>query len=128
MIQKGELRTGNYISWHNHIMKVDDLIKRDAICISPECMGGKGRRYVEYQQMCGIPITNEILEKCKGFDYIRLVGGYCNEHHVIYECNGYWEFHPFCTNDKDCRLKLNHVHQLQNLCFALTQQELSITL
>lgn len=75
-----------------------------------------------------IRLTEEWLEKFSfEFDQDYGMFGFFNKHHVVYKCDdGSFEFHPFCTNDKDCHIKLEYVHQLQNLCFALTGEELTL--
>lgn len=74
-----------------------------------------------------IPLTEEWLVKL-GFKWIEESQGYFDKNHAVYLwVIGVIEFHPFCTNDEDCQIEIKHVHQLQNLCFALTQNELEIT-
>jgi hypothetical protein len=66
-----------------------------------------------------IPLTEEWLEKF-GFEYSDLNGD-----------SGLWKIPPFQIYGKynqfiyDYRLDVNYVHQLQNLYFALTGQELN---
>lgn len=75
------------------------------------------------QQIKPIPLTEEWLLKF-GFDYVDIVGGWCNKNHCIYQLEEGWELHPFCTLDKCLQLKIKYIHQLQNLNFALTSEEL----
>ena len=72
-----------------------------------------------------IPLTEEWLVKF-GFDYVKEVMGYADSLHLICNHKEGFCFIPFCTNDKDCHIILKHVHQLQNLYFALTGEELKI--
>lgn len=75
-----------------------------------------------------IPLTEEILLKC-GFEYVEEVFSYCCKFHNIYISTiGEFIFAPFCTNDSDCLVKIKYLHQLQNLYFALTGQELEVNL
>lgn len=72
-----------------------------------------------------IPLTEEILLKC-GFEY--------NKHYDSYvkETDRASEFiiraKDFVMCDIDLIVKLKHLHQLQNLYFALTGEELNIEL
>src|SRR5690606_25206485 len=72
-----------------------------------------------------IPLTEEVLRKA-GFEFINEAGGFANEKHIIYWNGEWWSVHPFCTNDNDCVININSLHQLQNLYFALTGQELEV--
>lgn len=75
--------------------------------------------YEKYQEtMFPIPLTEEWLVKF-GFEYSDLNGD-----------SGLWKIPPFQIYGKcnqfiyDYRLDVNYVHQLQNLYFALTYEEL----
>lgn len=72
-----------------------------------------------------IPLTEDWLLKF-GFEFINEVCGYADRLHIIYQTKDAFIFHPFCTNDKYCQIEIKHVHQLQNLYFALTSEELTI--
>ena len=73
-----------------------------------------------------IPLTEEWLLKF-GFVVISEVGGYGLGLHLIYDSkNDFYDFIPFSTNDKDCYINIKHVHQLQNLYFSLTGEELTV--
>ena len=71
-------------------------------------------------------LTEEILLKC---GYIKEQYAYYDKFNQIYlSITGEWHFAPFCTNDADSLIKIKYLHQLQNLYFALTGQELEINL
>ena len=119
-----ELRIGNYVlkslksgQGRKIIDKigVQDLIRirEDIGCFNYEC----------------IPLTEEILLKC-GFDFgIKLqdfVKGKYQFVEIINTIDGYFSeegilYYGLIT-------KIKHLHQLQNLYFALTNQELKIEL
>lgn len=91
-------------------------------------IGNQSLRTAKPYEFEPVPLSPAILEAC-GFEYIDQVGGWCNKHHVIYGAD-HWMIHPFCTNDTDVHIKVEYLHQLQNICFALdpTGTELSINL
>jgi hypothetical protein len=88
-----------------------------------------GIEQIEYPHNCQpIPLTEDILLKC-GFEWVKEAFGYFDKLHAAYIWdNGDVEIHPFCTNDKDCWVKIKYLHQLQNLYFALTGEELNVEL
>lgn len=68
-----------------------------------------------------IPLTEEILLKC-GFDKVREYFTIYNEFDVFKDNKGYYT-HINCGN-----IYLNSLHQLQNLFYTLTGEELQINL
>ena len=79
---------------------------------------------IPYNEVEPIPLTEEWLIKF-GFEWIEELFAYADEnHYVIFMSSGLIELHPFCTNDGDCHIKVKYVHTLQNLIFALTNEEL----
>lgn len=79
-----------------------------------------------YDGFYGVPLTEEWLEKFD-FSFQQDYGlfGFFDKNHAVFKLeDGSFEFHPFCTNDRDCWIKIQYVHQLQNLSFALTGEEL----
>lgn len=74
-----------------------------------------------------IPLTEELLLKA-GFEWVSEMIGYADKLHcIIIDVEGY-AFLPFCTNDKDCEIKIKYLHDLQNLVFSMTKTELNINL
>lgn len=73
----------------------------------------------------GVPLDEGWLTRM-GFEFIEADGGYADKNHYIVLKNGDWTFMPFCTNDVDCYTSIFYVHQLQNITFALTGEELKI--
>lgn len=137
MIQANELRIGNYFKW----------ISTDEIEVVKDITGRKkypSVNNVNLTDAIGIPLTEDILLKCgfvpfnysdkeKGFIienekasksiYIRTyaepnISGFFNVFNRS-ECN--WQEIQFIS-------KVKYIHQLQNLYFAFTQQELNIKL
>ena len=111
MIQANELRIGNWfiVNWSNEKRKADWMDIRD---ISEGIIEGG---------TSPIPLTLEVLEKC-GFE-VSNIGNhifYKNGVIIFFE-NGKWGI------SCDSRCSLNYLHQLQNLYFALTGEELNYT-
>jgi hypothetical protein len=68
-----------------------------------------------------IPLTEEWLLKF-GFEWYGRITGWTINEHSINEKNGCFEF---CIN-KEFPVELKYVHQLQNIHFALTGEELTL--
>jgi hypothetical protein len=103
-MEENELRIGNWV-------------------LSPtqgEIQIENGWQIDEGEEVKPIPLTEEWLIKF-GFEYSDLNGD-----------SGLWKIPPFQIYGKynqfiyDYRLDVNYVHQLQNLYFALTGEELTI--
>jgi len=119
-----ELRIGNLIyDYNNRLITVIAIIKED--CYFIECNENHSKYLLE--DINPIPLTEDWLE-IFGFkyDYGRWEKEYYNEYVFEIEkipegcilsinCGEYTEGKPF-----------KHVHQLQNLYFALTGEELTI--
>jgi len=104
-----ELRIGNLFQW-SEIASMG--IGKDVIT--------KDNHYTYEDFKEPIPLTEEWLEKF-GFEYSDLNGD-----------SGLWKIPPFQIYGKynqfiyDYRLDVNYVHQLQNLFYCLTGEELII--
>lgn len=112
MLKETDLRIGNLVLDGHEIEKVNHrmiemLVKKEA-------------------EFDPIPLTEEGLIKF-GFEWCNEAAGYFDSLHAAYLMYPKIQFHPFCTNDKDCWIEIEHVHQLQNLYFALTGNELTLT-
>lgn len=112
-----ELRIGNYVRYLGGDTTVNvvsngfiSTLKSGAIAVG---------------QADPIPLTEKWLLSF-GFEWIDESFLYADERHCISERIGSFTFEPFCTTDSDCWISINHVHQLQNLYFALTGEELVI--
>jgi hypothetical protein len=105
-----ELRVGNLVSVDGKILPVTQIFEKGLNC---------GNVGVLYELVKPIPLTEEWLEGF-GFEYSDLNGD-----------SGLWKIPPFQIYGKynqfiyDYRLDVNYVHQLQNLYFALTGEELN---
>src|SRR5271155_3395213 len=138
MIDAKELRQGNWIEYsgNGEFRKVEGILK-DCIVLWDE--------RIEFKYISAIPLTPEILEKC-GFkkwgrdDYPRTITYEIeNKIHIFpsnYFCDfkGYGYIHYKLSDEinnenkgitESARFKFQHLHQLQNLFFALTGNELN---
>jgi hypothetical protein len=141
MIQPSELRIGNFVEYNGG----DDLLKINRITgVSLNSVVFKGiYPPIPLTVINPILLTPEILEKCtlkKGFgtiiysngketkEYhlsypIVLVGNVVNESYsVFYKYTCGWQ------NEDDFICEIEFLHQLQNLFFTLTNEELIINL
>lgn len=130
MLTPQELRLGNYVKVDNNIEKVF-VITEDHISIEDSLTC-----YVKYSGVYGIPLNEEILAKC-GFEKDSWMNpGFrknlfsCHDLHIKFnqttekwntgieylESTSWFDKHP------------QYLHQLQNLYFAITGNELEIKL
>jgi hypothetical protein len=117
-MKANELRIGNYVKLNGNTTQVDVVDYNQVIATE---WGLVELKYIE-----PIPLTEEWLIKF-GFEWIEELFAYADEnHYVIFMSSGLIELHPFCTNDEDCHIKVKYVHTLQNLIFALTNEELKL--
>lgn len=121
MIQTNELRIGN---WVKTIYNELDYI---AITEILDCVIHSNKtKCVSYSSLRPIPLTEEILLKC-GFEkkgstvYINIgsieIGTVANGKRFYIQ-----------ISSQNITLEIKYLHQLQNLYFALTNQELNIEL
>jgi hypothetical protein len=127
MIKANDLRIGNYIiNPFGAIITIDEIHKS----------GVKFKTTIYDLTHCKpIPLTEEILLKCE--NYNKKYGFSLNETTYLFfnESRGY--FYPYLTQDAEfsnlenkCVYleRIKYLHELQNLYFALTNQELNIEL
>lgn len=126
MIQVNELRIGNYIN-HNDGSQTDDIRRVSGIHkdgVESVIKGCKFATAIRHQSLVyAIPLTEEILLKC-GFQ--KYAPSIFNEDRYVL---GFVSL--IVTNSKDILfngIHIKHLHQLQNLYFALTGKELHIEL
>jgi predicted lipoprotein len=138
-MKSNELRLGNYIMYSDggEIGQVIEIDRYGQVAIDLDCELMDLRKYYS-----PVILTPEILEKC-GF----VVDGNFDNHSVDYhrlgsihlqmmnydghECYYTWRDNVIqdkLGDKKQHSLQVQHLHQLQNLYFALTQTELTIQL
>lgn len=116
------LRIGNYVKDPNHnVVKVDYFTSMGA---TKEELGVNGWNPYEFD-MIDIPITEEWLTDL-GFDEYLEGIYYCT---VTGECTmsiKIDDYQVLVGDDLDLTKTIKYVHQLQNLYFALTNEELTL--
>jgi hypothetical protein len=122
-MQANQLRIGNWvmIDPHNFPQQVCDVM---CDCVNTENVQG-----AHYGLMDAIPLTEEWLLK---FGFTRHHDDYYNDiifiKNVVNNYEFEWGVYPITLNSGvqiNNRTLLKHVHQLQNLYFALTGEELT---
>jgi len=107
-MKASELRIGNHVYNENkHIVEVNAT--RIMFCQDNKC---------NYEP---IPLTEELLLKCVDFKLEHLDTHFVTKGHTIWICNDMF----LCEKNG---FILKYLHQLQNLYFALTNNELNIEL
>ena len=139
MIDAKELRIGNYVTskqWGGvaKIQGIEETSEGYDIKVN-----GYVHHYIvgQYFDLIPIPLTKEILLKC-GFKKSRNIGCYDTDHDAFFfesdkisltidfilsSSNHYYESTPV-----DGAIPLKYLHQLQNLVFLVTGEELEINL
>jgi hypothetical protein len=132
MIKKEELRIGNMVQFDNlnkkypsvRIVKIKELIEKGAIVIDP--VGLDLSLFYDGDNLKPIPLTPEILERC---GFVKTIYGWdsVNTSFNFYQARKDSLLLP-CFKENVCgdnSFPIKHLHQLQNLFFALTGQELN---
>jgi hypothetical protein len=80
-----------------------------------------------FDEFEGIPLTEEWLLKF-GFDFYQNIGArkFMNFGNLIIETNAHKDIPVYYTEQRELICIIKYVHQLQNLYFALTGEELTI--
>jgi hypothetical protein len=135
MIKANELRIYNYVYdyyWCNtkrkycsDIIKLKKIANTCVVCCKDDAERKeeqKNRLVYRYDDIKPIPLTEELLLKCCGFEDVS-----------ERECDYKYEKEGVCITD--CfellwyeQTPLKYLHQIQNLYFALTGEELEINL
>lgn len=122
MIQANEIRIGNYIAdiWTpNGLFKVTEL-RKDKIFYG-NCFKAK------YDDIRPIPLTEDILIKAGFLQF----DSHCEDAKGVYEYYNYkYDIYDQILFVEEWRrvAKIGYLHQLQNLIFALTGEEIKIEL
>lgn len=122
-----ELMIGNYVYHKGKPLQITNVID---FCVNMEFgkYSGERNNEIDIDEISPILLTPELLKKC-GYEFVIEVASWANPLHLISQYEGdVWVFEPFCTIDKDCHITIKYLHQLQNLVFALTGEELKIEL
>jgi hypothetical protein len=122
MILSNELRIGNLV--YNRHGEIHEVRENTFQLFRYPTMDG------DPAKLKGIPLTPEILEKA-GFGINYLTTGAWNAQKGLYFLLSNFEFHiqkSYYENQFIAVKNIKHLHQLQNLYFALTGEELQIDL
>jgi hypothetical protein len=126
MIQANELRIGNLVCYDGRVFEIDTIAKEFPTLNTTEF----GIGVVGWNDIEPIIITEEWLLKF-GFIEINRSNFRISFDHIQTRFIGY----DFCEKEKEFNgfryyghylHNINHIHQLQNLYFALTQTELTL--
>ena len=112
MIQPQEIRIANYIEYNGEIIKLDGSL----LCC-----------YIQNElefPLNPIPLTEEILLKF-GFEKRDKINPPFRNYQYVFMKNGFLIGSDFLFHYISGNTELKHVHQLQNLYFALTGEELT---
>jgi hypothetical protein len=130
MLQANELRIGN---WFERTDPYSGYAQIHNVGENLYCRHGKGCTYHYLHQLKPIPLTPEILEKC-GFEKRITIGHsveyFIGENPITHD----WMLKLIWQNSRDYPFYRNghhlikYLHQLQNLYFALTGEELTFKL
>lgn len=149
-MKASELRIGNYVFHKENVLRITNIID---FCVNMEFGEQSGERNdeIDIDEISPIPLTEELLKKC-GFDvhpyddnsgngktaeleYLiktkNTPEGYCQSFSMDKGNN--WEHWTYNHSGGDyeinaVNIKIKSLHQLQNLYFALTGEELKIDL
>lgn len=127
-VNVSELRTNNYVLiWGRPIQICGTLVLKHVAKVFTY----NGLAILEYgcQEVFPIPLTPEWLERM-GFTYSKTFGCYSKDFEILFctDGNEYW----LCEQNGNMLSKIGkpfqYLHQLQNLYFDLTREELQIKL
>ena len=126
-----DLRIGNYVmSPLGEIMRIDQIGHLDF----PDYIHAMNETEFGQNGFEGIELTPEILEKC---GFVKQNNGWNKNKKSEYDENHFGLFdYNFCSGELDLKYNvgngpipsIKYLHQLQNLYFALTGQELEVKL
>ncbi len=133
MLNRNEFRMGNLIKYQDRLCKIEGL--QDILVKLSFIGGAPGNTVVHFiywakeEQLAPVPITSEILLKCgfsaagilRNLDRNIKIGCYENAMHIVNIGNSMSTSGTHVENIK-------YLHQLQNLYFVLTGEELNCNL
>lgn len=141
MIEKKSLRIGNYVEHFGDIVKImliasnENYSCRDSFMINID--GEFGCIYADPEETNPIPLTDVVLmaagcdKKTCGYGTPYLWNEYLfkNEYHMNFDKQGGgWLFKRSIYGNTIIIAEVEYLHQLQNLIFCLTNEELQINM
>lgn len=134
-MEASELRIGNYIEQGIvKAIKIEGVVTNYHYIAVPELMHGIGAMKAQlvetifsFEDCKPTPLTEEWLLKF-GFDKKEGFELKINQFDLIWFYKGKYYLCPYeaCNENQCVELQIKYVHQLQNLYFALTGEELTI--
>lgn len=119
-----ELRIGNLVYWNGEVDMINSLSSMEPFLVTSDF-----NKCVEWDELEPIPLTEEWLVK---FGFVKDAdGSYLKFKMAIFldkrfKYNLYLQTEETSSKWFEVGIKIKHVHQLQNLFFALTGEELTI--
>ena len=129
MIQSNELRIGNWVEWvfPNRNNQPNKFQFCEIESIRTSLVGVLGSAY-GYDQIQPIPLTPEILEKC-GFEKTnRIDFGEPNPCYTNFSLSLMIRHNSYFIDWMGGNIEVKYLHQLQNIYFSLTGEELDVKL
>lgn len=122
MIDATQVRIGNWVQdWAGSVFKQVCDISTDLV----ECEWNNGGFYVEPHP---IPLTSDILEKCGLKKWNEDEPDYFIQGKLWFKLEWSGDCYSWAHEYNTIVSEIRHLHQLQNLYFSLTGEELSIEL
>ena len=126
-----ELRIGNYVFHKENVLRITNIID---FCVNMEFGEQSGERNseIDIDEISPIPLTPELLEKC-GFGQGKTISPkWLTENLARFSIKvivdeGYITIHKDCDRMFFSFGSIEYLHQLQNLVFTLTGEELQYT-
>jgi hypothetical protein len=126
MINANEIRIGNWVSQveYNRLMQVKHILSNGVRCdYERKDVGKTHTSLFNFNEIQPIPLTPEILEKCGAIVYC-FDNGNPNQYRIK---DRLFVIRDGNIVDYGSSVVIKHLHQLQNLYFALTNSELNYT-
>lgn len=120
MIQPNELRIGNWVKDERGRLVTIHGIESNWNYVWLNHLNGHGIYCLEKERIEPIPLTPEVLEKCGFFEYISYYLKSGVRITKFLQHGGV----DFAYTGDSIYTEVKHLHQLQNLYFALTGEEL----
>lgn len=126
-----ELRIGNWVSNIHNIPMIVKAISENTVYVDFKGNAEGLFEFDKQEPFKPIPLTKEILLKC-GFELkgiiFRINNGLANQFNVNYSPSRNIYYYDSSRYGIYTEVEIKHLHQLQNLYFALTNEELNIQL
>jgi hypothetical protein len=125
-MKANELRIGNFLQSDTNIIKIVGVVKKDIYYYHNK----KNLYVLELNNFKPIPLTEEWLIKFgfeKKIDCYKNINYNFNGYFASFDCdNPMWFGEDGCCEQVTIKDNIKYVHQLQNLYFAVTGEELTM--